>query len=495
MRFQKPNHRAESAPNSGFAIIEVVSVLLVLGILAAMIFGIVLNSKEGASSTKLTMEVNQLNSAIRVYLASGGVIEAGDTAEVVLEKLKTAASDDHRNSISGLRDRLIDERIAPVYQSSSEAIMNQLRARWNGVTRRFELSKSGAAGIKAFVHSEAAVPTTANAGYAAREHVLTVAETSKWVWDYDEFAAGNPSAPTDLFGVDLPTLPAANSGSRPLPKPLLPPNFSKPGGDYYYHDFLLDLSLDNPNDPLYSSVIYRVNGGTWMDYTSGDLLLIAPNEQIEAMTVSNDLAAYLDSAVVSEQYLSTFTITGNTTGTFENATGGPDLDVGGEDNLFEWGTPYVYGGFEDPSWVLFNGTSFYDVDPNERFEIGTITYYNGTIYSGTGADSVDLNVELAFGGDDETRDFEFTLDLINVANDEDAHSGGPLAWASADYVYLDDVHSTVTQNLGGVEYELILEFGETTSDGFSTIDSFYVLEEGIATGTLYGTLVQVDPVL
>ncbi|MEM0895732.1 MAG: choice-of-anchor K domain-containing protein [Verrucomicrobiota bacterium] len=495
MKIRIPTSNLQKASSAGFALVEVILILLVIGLIGGMILGIVVNSRSGASTTKLSLEVKQLNAAIGIYLSSGGVIESDDTAEIVLEKLKTAAAEEGRETISGLRGRLIDERLLPVHQSVAEGEGDQLRARWNAAARRFELSTTGEAGIRAFVHSEAAIPSSTNPSYGDRQHVLTVAATSGWVWDYEEFDGRNRSAPVDLSGIELPTMPAAGSRAPLLPRVLLPPVFSKPGGDYNFHEFNLDLSLENPNDSAFSTVIYRVNGGTWMDYSPGQSLLVAPNERIDAMTVSNDLTAYLDSAVADENYVSTFTITGNTTGNFDNATGGPDLDTGGEDNLFEWGTPYVYGGFQDPSWVLFNGASFYDVNPDERFEIGTITYYNGTIYSGTGADSVDLNVELAFGGGGESREFEFTLDLINVANDENAHSGGSLAWASADYVYLDDVQSTVSQSLGGEEYELILEFGETTSDGLSTIDSFYVLEEGLATGTLYGTLVRVEPIL
>ena len=478
---------------AGFSLFEVLAVVAVIGALGAATLGYTSRISRGSDSAKLVHQVKQLNSAVKMYFASGGQIEPGDTVAIVLEKLKTAAGGDYRLSIGAHRGKFVDPRLSPVYQSSSEMSSSEQRAHWDSSKKRFVVSNSGANGIKCFQLTEAAIPASVNTDYQQRDIALKVSATSGWVWDYANFSNGIAGSPEDFEGVDLPTPPAAGGGIAVMPDPLLPPDFSIPGGDYHFYDFLLELTLDNPNDEAVSSIIYRAGDADWEDYEDGEVILVAPNDSVEAMVISKYPSLYYDSSSKKEVYVSTFTITGDTLGSFADATGGPDLVTGGEDNLFEWGSPYVFGGFADPSWLLFNGAAFYDVNPDERFEIGSLTYYNGTILSGTGADSVDLDIELAFGGGGgETRDFNFTLDLVNVVNDEHAHSGTDLAWASADYVYLNDLASSVTQTLGGVEYELILEFGETSSEGFSTIDSFYVLEEGLATGTLYGTLVQVD---
>ena len=59
----------------------------------------------------------------------------------------------------------------------------------------------------------------------------------------------------------------------------------------------------------------------------------------------------------------------------------------------------------------------------------------------------------------------------------------------AAYVQLQNVTAETPVSLGGVDFDLRLEFGETTEFGFSTIDEFFVFEDSVASGTLYGTLI------
>ena len=69
---------------------------------------------------------------------------------------------------------------------------------------------------------------------------------------------------------------------------------------------------------------------------------------------------------------------------------------------------------------------------------------------------------------------------------------GNTAEENADYVKLGDMRSEASVELGGVSYNLILAFGETTAGGFSRIDEFHVLEGATASGNLYGRLVEVE---
>ena len=123
-----------------------------------------------------------------------------------------------------------------------------------------------------------------------------------------------------------------------------------------------------------------------------------------------------------------------------------------------------------------------DVSANERFQIGTLDYYNGTISMSSLATAVDFDVQLAFGG--QVANFDYQFDLLTTQNTSDV-------WESADYVWFNDTASTETVNLYGHDFSLVLEFGETTASGFSEIDQFHVLENETASANLYATLVSI----
>lgn len=113
---------------------------------------------------------------------------------------------------------------------------------------------------------------------------------------------------------------------------------------------------------------------------------------------------------------------GSTTGTFGSPNGGVVTGVG--TNAFTWGTG-------DPSSLTFTGQSF-DTTPDTPFSLGRLTFHNGTIASGTGADSVLFNASLSFDNVPEKNfDIKAPLALINTPNTDD-----PIA--SADQVVLSD---------------------------------------------------------
>ncbi len=120
-------------------------------------------------------------------------------------------------------------------------------------------------------------------------------------------------------------------------------------------------------------------------------------------------------------------------------------------NTFSWGSG-------DPSSLTFTGKTF-NTSPNTPFDLGTLTFHNGTIDSGSGADGIDFNLSMAF---DNVPEKNFNLDthfgLVNTPNTDD-----PIA--SADYVTIGnygytfnvlegdtasvDIYATLTTNLMG----------------------------------------------
>ena len=123
------------------------------------------------------------------------------------------------------------------------------------------------------------------------------------------------------------------------------------------------------------------------------------------------------------------------------------------------------------------------VRPYDRFLVGELSYYNGTISLSSRATSVDFSIDLAFDG--SSRSFDYSFDLLTTPNDG-------TAWENADYVWFNDTVSSQAVNLFGYDYSLNLEFGETSEFGFSSVDQFHVQEAQSASVNVYATLVSLD---
>ncbi len=186
-------------------------------------------------------------------------------------------------------------------------------------------------------------------------------------------------------------------------------------------------------------------------------------------------------------------ISGSSTGWFSNATGGRGLvsNLRGDEtgNFFQWGDPRNWG--TGANWLHFAGTEYNDVSAGDRFRIGALSYYNGTISMDSAATGIDFSVQLDFGG--TPVEFDYQFDLLTTANTNNAIE-------SADYVWFNDpdidslsvgTKSAQTINLYGIDYSLNLEFGETSDFGFSSIDQFHVMEARSASASLYATLISV----
>jgi hypothetical protein len=94
---------------------------------------------------------------------------------------------------------------------------------------------------------------------------------------------------------------------------------------------------------------------------------------------------------------------GNTSGVFVNPSPASAVVSGVGTNNFSWGTA-----FPDQSWLSFTGGNF-DTTPNTPFKLGSLTFHNGTIVGGTGADSVSFDVALNF---DNISEKNFVLHTI-----------------------------------------------------------------------------------
>ncbi len=171
------------------------------------------------------------------------------------------------------------------------------------------------------------------------------------------------------------------------------------------------------------------------------------------------------------------TIEGSSSGIFTNPEGPAGMVANGVGtNNFSWGT-----GYGTPASALnFAGNSF-SVETDNLFSFGTLSYYNGSVLTGTEANSVDLSVQFSLTAPTgSVENFTYDLGLINTPN-----TGNP--YNSADYVTWTNVNSTSSFNANGVTYQLeFIGFGEIQGAGFAGVDSFHVLENGQGSAELIG---------
>ena len=183
-------------------------------------------------------------------------------------------------------------------------------------------------------------------------------------------------------------------------------------------------------------------------------------------------------------------IVGSSSGVFINPTGPPGMvTTGVGTDSFAWGVPCdgvtncftSPGGITPPSSLSFAGASF-STSTETEFKVGDLSFFNGTLFPGTQADAVVLDISLAFTtptGLNET--LLFDLVLVNTPN-----TGDPIA--SADSVFLPSTFPTSTFNVAGIEHTLAITFGDTTGGGFSETDQLFALESQTVTGEIRGSI-------
>ena len=112
-------------------------------------------------------------------------------------------------------------------------------------------------------------------------------------------------------------------------------------------------------------------------------------------------------------------IGGSSSGIWGKPTPGSiDIDpnfTGVGTNLFSWGQPNVPGTL--PNQLLFKGNSFTG-DIGSLFQIGNLTYHNGTVNLGTSVDSVPLTLEVSLSNPVKLSEaFNFNFELVNTPNE------------------------------------------------------------------------------
>lgn len=237
-----------------------------------------------------------------------------------------------------------------------------------------------------------------------------------------------------------------DNGTAPSPKQylewvqVLDTNLSLGGKTSPYLDNAINPKCGNAaNQPFYSCTAANLTSGlpasqiNFYDFSRRDQSSIAKKNPLTwnaklypvIANASNVLTVYDG---VSWGWTMKKATVGEVTGSFTDPSPSSAVVSGVGTLTFSWGAG-------DPSSLSFAGTSF-DTKPNTVFKLGTLTFHNGTITSGTAADSVTLNTQINF---DNISEKNFALSskftLTNTLNNDD-----PIA--SADQVSLGSLGYT-----------------------------------------------------
>jgi prepilin-type N-terminal cleavage/methylation domain-containing protein len=285
----------------GFSLVELVVAVAVIGLLAAMGFSVFSRYKAPIAEVKLGKDVATLNSAVKVYLASGGSLDSVTDLEAVLAKLKTRIASSQIETVSGPKGAFIDRRAKAVMQTTAEAATSEPRLVWVPAQLRFSVATSGTGGAKEIALDDAitGAPTE-----ETRDVKLKLATEDKWIWDYtDATLPSRPSYSEVPVATIIPTSPTTSGGAKS--GILIAPSFSILGGTYPLSNYDLTLTLSDTNPSGLAYVMYSLDGGTnWEIYSSG-ALPITPGSTVSAYCAATDPDEWIDSSLITETYLTT----------------------------------------------------------------------------------------------------------------------------------------------------------------------------------------------
>lgn len=151
------------------------------------------------------------------------------------------------------------------------------------------------------------------------------------------------------------------------------------------------------------------------------------------------------------------------------------------------------------SGLGFEGIGALDLAVGEIFNLGKLTHYNKTIWSGTAADAADLKVDLDFGFG--TQSFDFTMNIDETRNDAGYHAGGVCPYVTttangcSDSITWSNSISANTFKIGTDEYKLDL-VGFSDSLDVSTIKNKFISQEGGSSHAhIFAQVTQLTPVV
>ncbi|WP_341207861.1 choice-of-anchor K domain-containing protein [uncultured Sphingomonas sp.] len=179
-------------------------------------------------------------------------------------------------------------------------------------------------------------------------------------------------------------------------------------------------------------------------------------------------------------------VSGTTQAVFQNPAPASAVTTGVGTNSITWGVASDNVGVNK---LRFDAGTFSSVY-NSPFKVGRLTYFNGTVQSGTEMNAVDLALDLTFANPNIGKFSNvFSFGINNTLNNGTADE-------NADYLSLPTSFSAGTFVADGITYGVKLTgFGNITGDGFVTQSAteFRVREGGSASADLFAMVTPAVP--
>ncbi len=500
---------------SGFSFIEVLFALIIVALIAGSGYIFAGRITHASKLSKLEVDVSSLNQSINVYLASGGNLDGVTQPQLILDKLKTVRTQASAERFSGLRSSMVDKRLYAVMMTSSESLGSTPRALWDSAEKSFQIATTGTLGVKHFALDDSLTAT--DYGTENREaSPIDVNPNDGWLWAYSDSNVMDAPAPT-LVSVS-PT-PSSGSGSSsgsssssgsdggsgdsssppgdsgdggsgsddggydgpPPPQQLSRPQIYPTTTNQPASSYPLTVTLHDYNPSGVSELQYRVAGpgaddDGWLTYNEGFEVL--PDQTVSARSVTLDPTTYITSSTRDRTYrLLADRFAASGTPVWTNVAGGDNLlyDVSGASNqtMLTHGNTQILVSGGELNVGTANTLNFvaenYDVSPNQEFVLGNLTYFNGSTFNQSDADTASLEITFDFT---EPTPSHYTVRIpvqfLSSPNSDDPYE-------SADSVVLRQQWFGLPR-VNGVNYYLYLRFGTPNDGGFGTNTSLNAFE-------------------
>lgn len=300
--------RCRARGSRAFSLVELLVVLGLIVVGAGVGTAVVTKIQSTAMDAKLAEDVDQVNSAISLYLTGGGSLVGVTDPQAVVDRLKTVTTTEDGNDreIMFAKRSMVDQRLVVVDSDSAPQRgfwkWSRLHARYNAGLQRFEVVDQAADDtIHGFALDDA---RGADMISSERRHmVFRQAKNDPWVWDFDPSSTSAPTnLPTGVAGTDTTATvapPAALTGAVRAQ----PPTFDPEPPQDVLNDYPLSVTLGNPNNTSISRVLYHLEPGPGLDMPYNGPITVDPGTKVVAFVQSLDPSVYLDSEVANRTYV------------------------------------------------------------------------------------------------------------------------------------------------------------------------------------------------
>lgn len=251
--------KSQPLSQRAFSLLEVMIVIAVIGIIAAIAFPTIGNLSNGVKETSLQSDVATINRSIKAYQATGGDLAKINDPQVVLDKLKSRNDPNAAKVSTTFSGSMIDKRLAVAYITKKEKLDSDVpRAVWDKNDIVFKVVKSGA-GIAQFVLDDARAEI--DYGTETRDPgTFNYNKDAGWVWNGVEVMPDKRAKITTIVTGEPPS--TAPPG---VVQSLQPPQIYPASGEYQESRKPLSVSLYNPN-PGGTWMLYSLNSGPFQTY-------------------------------------------------------------------------------------------------------------------------------------------------------------------------------------------------------------------------------------